>query len=144
MQALLMIAGWMKILNWTQATLIKLYKNVEIDLVYDPDLIFISQMVILLSNTSGPMLMENARMDLDQDDVLVTINGSLVPPPPPFVGINYYCESDTSNITSNNVLYSSDILWDGEQCDHLEAPCYSYLNMPWIMHSMRLQLMTLS
>ena len=62
-------------------------------------------------------------------------NGSLVQSPP-FVGNDYYCESGTSNAPQSDVLYSSDILWDGEQCDNLEASCCTHPNMPWFLKTL--------
>ena len=48
--------------------------------------------------------------------------------PPSFVGDNYYCESGNSGISySFNYLYSSDPLWDGQQC---EGECCSNGNLP--------------
>ena len=52
------------------------------------------------------------------------------PSAPPFVGNNYYCESgyniDTGRPSSE--LYTSDPLWDGEQCES-EGSCCS--TAPW-------------
>ena len=62
-------------------------------------------------------------------------NGSLKQPPP-FVGKDYYCESGTSSAPRSDVLYSSDILWDGKQCDDLEAPCCIHPNMPWFLKTL--------
>ena len=62
-------------------------------------------------------------------------NSSLVQPPP-FVGNDYFCESGTSNAPRSDVIYSSDILWDGEQCDDLEAPCCTQPNMPWFLKTL--------
>ena len=62
-------------------------------------------------------------------------NGSLVQPPP-FVGNDYYCESGTSSVPRDNVLYSVDILWDGDQCDDLEATCCTQPNMPWFLKTL--------
>ena len=52
------------------------------------------------------------------------INGSIASPPS-FVGDNYYCES------APGIIDTSDILWDGQQCNGLESPCCTAPNMPW-------------
>ena len=46
---------------------------------------------------------------------------------PSYVGNDYYCE------TSNNLftIAISDPLWDGQQCDGVEAPCCTHPNLPW-------------
>ena len=33
----------------------------------------------------------------------------------------------------NGKFYPNDVLWDGEQCDGLEAPCCTHPNMPWFI-----------
>ena len=50
-----------------------------------------------------------------------------------FVGEHYYCESGTNNNHVNDdTLYTTDPLWDGNDCHSHEAPCCSSLNMlPW-------------
>ena len=53
---------------------------------------------------------------------------------PPFVGDNYYCESGTATV--NDSLHSSDPLWDGQQCDGLEAPCCTHSSMPWFIKTL--------
>ena len=52
--------------------------------------------------------------------------------PPSFVGNNYYCESaNPSNILNNpGFLYSSDKLWDGQQCSN-EGTCCTTQSPPW-------------
>ena len=50
-------------------------------------------------------------------------NGSIYSPPS-FVSDNYYCESAPRFDTS-------DILWDGQQCNGDESPCCTAPNMPW-------------
>ena len=54
---------------------------------------------------------------------------------PPFVGNNYYCESGFSEDETecNSAVFTNDILWDGQQCDGLEAPCCTHPNMPWFI-----------
>ena len=53
-------------------------------------------------------------------------SGSMYPSPPSFIGDNYYCESASIFDTD-----TSDILWDGQQCNGLESPCCTAPNMPW-------------
>ena len=50
--------------------------------------------------------------------------------PPSFVGDDYYCESGNSGSSySYKVLYSSDPLWDGEQCEG--ECCSNGKSPPW-------------
>ena len=49
----------------------------------------------------------------------------------PFIGSNYFCESGNSNSYQSNILYTSDPLWDGEDCGSLEAPCCTAPGLPW-------------
>ena len=49
--------------------------------------------------------------------------------PPEFIGNNYYCESGNSNETWYPVLYRSDRLWDGEQCEG--TCCSGTKSPPW-------------
>ena len=55
--------------------------------------------------------------------------------PPPFLdGSDYYCESgfgipDSEPIVG--VFYSSDVLWDGQQCGNSEGTCCSPPTLPW-------------
>ena len=51
--------------------------------------------------------------------------------PPSFVGTNYYCESGNSGSSWSNVLYSSDLLWDGKNCGDASALCCTNQNQPW-------------
>ena len=50
-----------------------------------------------------------------------------------FVGEHYYCESGNNNNNVNGgTLYTTDPLWDGNECLSHEAPCCSSPNMlPW-------------
>ena len=51
-------------------------------------------------------------------------------PPPQFVGNNYYCESgNPTNSCTDNLLYSSDLLWDGQQCEG--QCCSDGKSPPW-------------
>ena len=53
---------------------------------------------------------------------------------PPYVGSDYYCESG-NNAGCPNVVFP-DVLWDGQQCDGLEAPCCTHPNMPWFIKTL--------
>ena len=48
-----------------------------------------------------------------------------------FIGDNYYCESGNPNTWWSNSVYTSDPLWDGQQCLSYEAPCCTNPNLPW-------------
>ena len=51
---------------------------------------------------------------------------------PPYVGSDYYCETaNNAGLANNKTLYPNDPLWDGQQCDGVEAPCCTHPNMPW-------------
>ena len=50
---------------------------------------------------------------------------------PPYVGSDYYCETgNNANVIATKVFFN-DPLWDGQQCDGVEAPCCTHPNMPW-------------
>ena len=53
---------------------------------------------------------------------------------PPYVGSDYYCESGNNGGCSNVVF--PDVLWDGQQCGGLEAPCCTHPNMPWFIKTL--------
>ena len=55
---------------------------------------------------------------------------------PSFVGNDYYCESGYSSGACNNTIYTNDVLWDGQQCPSLEAPCCNLPNMPWFFKTL--------
>ena len=55
---------------------------------------------------------------------------------PPYVGSDYYCESGTNSNTCLNKLFSNDVLWDGEKCGGIEAPCCTHPNMPWFIKTL--------
>ena len=55
---------------------------------------------------------------------------------PPFVGNDYYCESGYSSNYCNEPISTTDILWDGQQCTGLEAPCCTHPNMPWFIKTL--------
>ena len=48
-----------------------------------------------------------------------------------FVGSNSYCESGVPQSTHVGVLYTSDPLWDGQQCSSEEATCCQVPGIPW-------------
>ena len=53
-------------------------------------------------------------------------------PPPSFVGSDYYCESGNSGPDWNHTeFYSSDVLWDGQQCGGNESTCCNPPDLPW-------------
>ena len=62
-------------------------------------------------------------------------NGSFGTTSPNFVGNDYFCESGKYGIV-NTVLYSNDILWDGQQCGGLEGPCCTNPKMPWFIKTL--------
>ena len=51
--------------------------------------------------------------------------------PPSFVGNDYYCEAGLLRGPWSTVVYSDDVLWDGERCDADEAPCCDRPLLPW-------------
>ena len=52
-------------------------------------------------------------------------------PPPSFVGERYFCESaNKDQHYRHNHIYTSDKLWDGEQCDN-EGTCCTDKSPPW-------------
>ena len=52
--------------------------------------------------------------------------------PPNFVGNNYYCESAyRGDCYMNDMLYSEDPLWDGQQCDNEGTCCTGANTPPW-------------
>ena len=50
-----------------------------------------------------------------------------------FIGNDYYCESGNSAAdgTWQNILYTSDPLWDGKGCGRLEGNCCVAPGLPW-------------
>ena len=50
---------------------------------------------------------------------------------PAFVSHNYYCESGNTGAVSRDVFYTSDMLWDGYGCHHVNNNCCTNPNMPW-------------
>ena len=52
--------------------------------------------------------------------------------PPSFVSSDYYCESGNSGTNYiGTQVYSSDVLWDGQQCGGYESTCCTSPNLPW-------------
>ena len=62
-------------------------------------------------------------------------NGSSVAVPD-FVGIDYYCESGNRTHEYQNILYVSDTLWDGQQCNGIESTCCTNPNMRWFVKTL--------
>ena len=50
---------------------------------------------------------------------------------PPYVGSDYYCETGNNGVGTIWGFLPDDPLWDGQQCDGVEAPCCTRPNMPW-------------
>ena len=56
---------------------------------------------------------------------------------PSFVGSDHYCESGLpAGQFWQSVLYSSDPLWDGQQCNGNEGPCCTNPKMPWFIKTL--------
>ena len=62
-------------------------------------------------------------------------NGSTIQSPS-FVGDDYYCESAAVTRIRDNSFFSSDPLWDGQQCDGHEATCCTHTNLPWFVKTL--------
>ena len=60
-------------------------------------------------------------------------SGSYAPPPPSFVGNDYYCESGLNAPPFSSILYADDPLWDGQNCNGPESTCCTIPNMPWFL-----------
>ena len=63
-------------------------------------------------------------------------NNSTLSVIPYFVKNDYYCESGYSFGACNNTIYTNDVLWDGQQCTGVEAPCCTHPNMPWFFKTL--------
>ena len=50
---------------------------------------------------------------------------------PPYIGSDYYCETGYNAAGISQTFLPNDPLWDGQQCDGVEAPCCAHPNMPW-------------
>ena len=55
---------------------------------------------------------------------------------PLFVGSDYYCETGNDNNIAKSDFFLNDPLWDGQQCDGVEAPCCTHPNMPWFIKTL--------
>ena len=54
------------------------------------------------------------------------------PDPPAFVDSHYYCESgDTGTHERGELYYTTDPLWDGGGCHHVQNNCCTNPDMPW-------------
>ena len=75
-------------------------------------------------------LSEQFASPLDPKSLCPCANGNA---PPLFVGSSYNCESGNPNPTNSNgaINYSSDLLWDGQQCGGLEGTCCTSPNLPY-------------
>ena len=88
-------------------------------------------LVGLLVNTSGHFAAGITGSYLNRPSFICPcINGS-TESVPSFVGNHYYCESGNNNTSWSSILYTSDPLWDGEDCGSLEAPCCTAPGLPW-------------
>ena len=47
------------------------------------------------------------------------------------MGSDYYCEAGDYSPPWSAIVYSEDILWDGEGCDGNETPCCNPPDLPW-------------
>ena len=65
------------------------------------------------------------------DTSLCPCNNGSTAPVPPFVGSDYYCETGYNDVGVPSGFFPNDPLWDGQQCDGVEAPCCTHPNMPW-------------
>ena len=64
-------------------------------------------------------------------------NGSFAAPPPPsFVGNDYYCESGLNDEPWSYVLYADHPLWDGQNCNGPVSTCCTSPNMPWFLKTL--------
>ena len=53
------------------------------------------------------------------------------PDPPAFVGNHYYCESGDTGGYNSDIYHTSDQLWDGDGCHHVNNNCCTNPDMPW-------------
>ena len=51
--------------------------------------------------------------------------------PPSYVGSDYYCESGNPDSGWSDRWYTSDVLWDRQQCGGDEATCCNPPDLPW-------------
>ena len=59
-----------------------------------------------------------------------TAISSMAPPPPQFVGNDYFCDTATDTGIPGGVFYNSDPLWDGAGCGP-QSTCSSFNSPPW-------------
>ena len=59
-----------------------------------------------------------------------TALSSMVPPPPPFVGNDYFCDTGSEIELNLQAFYAEDPLWDGAGCGP-QSMCCSFNNPPW-------------
>ena len=75
-----------------------------------------------------------------EDDCPCNTGSSVIVPS--FVGNDYYCESGHgTNLTNKlpapfEILYPTDPLWDGEDCNYLESPCCTNPRLPWFVKAL--------
>ena len=69
---------------------------------------------------------------IEYQTTLCPCNSGSIAQVPSYVGSDYYCETGNNAADpAHNSFYSNDPLWDGQQCDGVEAPCCTHPNMPW-------------
>ena len=91
-----------------------------------------SRMILQCPNTSGHMLLEYLiRHCMGCDTCSCPCNTGVTAQVPPYVGNDYYCETGNNVAGYSQAFFSNDTLWDGQQCDGLEAPCCTHSNMLW-------------
>ena len=72
------------------------------------------------------------QLHTQSEDTSCPCNSDSTAQVPPYVGSDYYCETgNNANAAPNNLFFPNDPLWDGQQCDGVEAPCCTHPNMPW-------------
>ena len=57
-----------------------------------------------------------------------------IPPTPPYVGNDYFCDSGSRNHFDVNTFYGDDPLWDGAGCESVRGfnnSCCTFNNPPW-------------
>jgi len=60
------------------------------------------------------------------------------PDPPTFVGNHYYCESGNTGGASSGLHYTTDPLWDGSGCYHVNNNCCANPDGPWFFRQFAL------
>ena len=59
-----------------------------------------------------------------------TAISNTVPPPPQFVGNDYFCDTAAATTPTTHTFYNSDPLWDGAGCGP-QSTCCSFNSPPW-------------